>query len=178
MYDMVLLETKGDSSSDRDNAYNDEDCRSEECIDLIECNDGHIFDINKPPFFDDNDDAIVEEKVVFGYDVRVLAVTLLKSKSQVSVVVSCDEASSTKIRGCRDEVDNYLVEKIVETKVQFAATKHFCSVTDDMDEELVGTLFKTLMSFVKRTVIDCHSVPMLESQFLKISPASVECSDE
>ncbi|KAK9145174.1 hypothetical protein Sjap_005077 [Stephania japonica] len=76
-----------------DNAYNDEDCRSEECIDLIECNDDHIFDINKPPFFDDNDDAIVEEKVVFGYDGRVLEVTLWKSKSQVSVVVSCDEAS-------------------------------------------------------------------------------------
>ncbi|KAK9137698.1 hypothetical protein Sjap_008292 [Stephania japonica] len=138
-------ETKGDSSSDRDNAYNDEDCRSEECIDLIESNDGNIFDINKPPFFDDNDDAIVEEKVVFGYDGRVLEVTLLTSKSQVSVVVSWDEASSTKIRGCRDEVDNYLVEKVVETKVQFAAIKHFCSVTDDMDEELVGTLFKTLM---------------------------------
>ncbi|KAK9137705.1 hypothetical protein Sjap_008299 [Stephania japonica] len=128
-----------------DNAYNDEDCRSEECIDLIESNNGNIFDINKPPFFDDNDDAIVEEKVVFGYDGRVHEVTLLTSKSQVSVVVSCDEASSTKIRGCRDEVDNYLVEKVVETKVQFAAIKHFCSVTDDMDEELVGTLFKTLM---------------------------------
>ncbi|KAK9085566.1 hypothetical protein Sjap_025977 [Stephania japonica] len=140
-----LAKTKGDSSSDRDNAYNDEDCRSEECIDLIEYNDGHIFDINKPPFFDDNDDAIIEEKVVFGYDGRVLEVTLLKSKSQVSMVVSCDEASSTKIRGCRDEVDNYLVEKVVETKVQFTATKHFCSVTDDMDEELVGTLIKTLM---------------------------------
>ncbi|KAK9145260.1 hypothetical protein Sjap_005163 [Stephania japonica] len=89
-----------------------------------------------------NDDAIVEEKVVFGDDGRVLEVAQLTSKPQVLVVVSCDESSSTKMRGCRDEVDNYLIEKGMETKVQFRTTKHFYSLIDDMDEELVGDILQ------------------------------------
>ncbi|KAK9131326.1 hypothetical protein Sjap_011813 [Stephania japonica] len=100
-----LSETKGDSSFDRDDECNDKDCRSKDCIDQIECNDGHIFDINKPPIFYDNGDAIVEEKVVLGDDGRVLEVTQLTSIRQVSAVVLCDEASSTKIRDFQDEVE-------------------------------------------------------------------------
>ncbi|KAK9097291.1 hypothetical protein Sjap_022788 [Stephania japonica] len=101
----IFDETERDSSYVKKDEYNDEDCRSEECIDLIECNDNQIFDINKLPIFYDNDDAIVEEKVVLVDDGHVLEVTRLTSIPQVSVVVLCDEAPSTKIHYFQDEVE-------------------------------------------------------------------------
>ncbi|KAK9090401.1 hypothetical protein Sjap_023578 [Stephania japonica] len=62
----------GITGSLRDNEYNNENCRSKEYIDSTECNNGNIFDINKLQIFYDNDDAIVEENVVFGDDGHVL----------------------------------------------------------------------------------------------------------
>ncbi|KAK9096200.1 hypothetical protein Sjap_021697 [Stephania japonica] len=114
---IIFKETKGNSSSNKDDEYNDEDCRSKECIDLIECNDGHIFDINKPLVFYDNDDVIVEEKVVLGNDGRVLEVTQLTSIPQVLVVVLCDEAPSMKIRDFWDEVEEITPRIYVSTVV-------------------------------------------------------------
>ncbi|KAK9153965.1 hypothetical protein Sjap_001445 [Stephania japonica] len=79
-----------------------------------------------PPKFDVGDEDSIEERVVFGDEGHVIKVILQSTIPQVLETVVDNGV-----------VDNYLIEKGVESKVKFAWTKQFCSLTDDMDEELV-----------------------------------------
>ncbi|KAK9086037.1 hypothetical protein Sjap_026448 [Stephania japonica] len=135
----IFYETEKDSSSDREDEYGDKDYRLVKCIDLIEYRDDHIFDINKPPILDDNDDANFEENVVFGDDGCVFEVTQLMSIPQVSVVALCDVALSTKIRGFRDEAEEIpphiyvppIVDDFIEVEFDSAlfVFEHFIKVS-------------------------------------------------
>ncbi|KAK9146177.1 hypothetical protein Sjap_006080 [Stephania japonica] len=81
---------------------------------------------DETPKFDVCDEDFIEDRVIFGDDGHVIEVIPQSTNPRVLETVFDDGV-----------IDNYLVEKVVKTKVKFAATKHFCSLTDDMDDELV-----------------------------------------
>ncbi|KAK9090959.1 hypothetical protein Sjap_024136 [Stephania japonica] len=87
---------------------------------------GEQVNFDEVPKFDVGDGDFIEDRVVFGDDGHVIEVISQFASFRVLETVIDDGV-----------VDNYLVEKGVETKVQFVATKHFCSLTNDRDEELV-----------------------------------------
>ncbi|KAK9148106.1 hypothetical protein Scep_006863 [Stephania cephalantha] len=74
--------------------------------------------------FDFGDEDFIEGMVVFGDDDLVIKVIPKSTSPRVLETVVDDGV-----------VENYPVEKSVESKVKFVATKHFFSLTDDMDEE-------------------------------------------
>ncbi|KAK9096253.1 hypothetical protein Sjap_021750 [Stephania japonica] len=77
------------------------------------------------PKFDVGDEDSIEDRVVFGDDGHVIEVISQSASPRILKTMVYDGV-----------VDNYLIEKGVETNVKFAATRHFCSLADDMDEEL------------------------------------------
>ncbi|KAK9153964.1 hypothetical protein Sjap_001444 [Stephania japonica] len=81
---------------------------------------------DEPPKFDVGDEDSIEERVLFGDDGHVIKVISQSTIPQVLETVVDNGV-----------LDNYLIEKCVETKVKFARAKLFCSLNDDMDEELV-----------------------------------------
>ncbi|KAK9122985.1 hypothetical protein Sjap_012587 [Stephania japonica] len=81
---------------------------------------------DEPPKFDVGEEGFIEDRVVFGDDGYVIEVIPQSTNPRVLKTVVNDGVA-----------DSYHFQKGVETKVKFARTKHFCSLTDDMDEELV-----------------------------------------
>ncbi|KAK9092433.1 hypothetical protein Syun_027344 [Stephania yunnanensis] len=78
------------------------------------------------PKFDIDDEEFIKDKVVFGDYGVVIEVIPRSTTSQVREAMLSDGVTN-----------NYTIKKVVETKVKFAATKHFCSSTNDTDDELV-----------------------------------------
>ncbi|KAK9166122.1 hypothetical protein Scep_001313 [Stephania cephalantha] len=80
--------------------------------------DSNNFD--EAPKFDGDGHDFVEDKLVIEDDDFVIKVISHSKSPQVLEEVVVDGV-----------IDNYPVKKVVETKVKFAATKHFCLLNDD-----------------------------------------------
>ncbi|KAK9162855.1 hypothetical protein Syun_003757 [Stephania yunnanensis] len=125
--------------------------------------DSDNFD-NAPKFDDDGHD-FVDDKLVFGDNDFVVEV-ISHSKSLRCLKRWLLMVSSTI---------NYSVKKVVETKMKFATTKHFCSLTDDMDDELAINVFQDFHSGVFVNNMD-FSIEVLNIDHKKHVPTSgVDC---
>ncbi|KAK9128591.1 hypothetical protein Syun_017388 [Stephania yunnanensis] len=119
------------------------------------------------PKFDSDGHDFAEDKLVFADDGFVIEVISHSKSSRVLEEVVVDGV-----------VNNYPVKKVMEIKLMFMTTKHFCSLTDDMDDELVIDVFQDsyggasvdnfdLSIEVSSNVLKIH-VPSSDGKFMEI----------
>ncbi|KAK9160790.1 hypothetical protein Syun_007131 [Stephania yunnanensis] len=127
---------------------------------------------DKVPKFDVGGEDFIEDIVAFGDDDLVIEV-ISQSKSPRGLETVVDDCV----------VNNYLIEKGVETKVKFAATKHFCSLTNNMDEELVMNTLQDVHSdvFVEnfRLIVEVQDiVPQIFVPSSSVELVNISCVDK
>ncbi|KAK9100825.1 hypothetical protein Scep_024255 [Stephania cephalantha] len=113
-----------------------------------------VINFDEAPKFDVGDEDFIIDIVVFGDDGHVIEIIAQSTSPRVLQTMVDDGV-----------VDNYPVEKGVETKENLAATKHFCSLTDDMDEKLVVDALQDSRGSVFLDNIDlmvefCNKIPL------------------